>query len=340
MRESKKRNLILLVILVLFSIGIGYAYLNTTLSIEGTTDIDSASWNVYFDNVQIVDGSVSGDQVTSAPIIDTGKTKVTYHVRLKNPGDYYEFLVDVRNDGTIDAMIDTVLSTINGGSGEVPNYLDYHVEYDDYIDINEGDLLKAGEIETYRVSVKYRTDINASDLPDAASSLNLSFSVTYVQADDSVVDWRDEMSIYAATNEYLFANREIIPEGVTFFDTYQEAMTSFDNIFFTKYTVADGIVTRTYVGYVFNNRVYYLRGSNGKYSYKTNKDVLNESVGETNCTETTEGEEKYYNCSYEYSGYTYDLSVDNKGNVMIMDGSDACHVHGVENFSHCGYHIE
>ena len=93
--------------MLLCGLGIGYSFLTTTLSINGTADVDANTWNIYWDNVQVKTGSVSGTQVTTAPTIDTNKTTVSFQVNLKQPGEYYEFTVDAKNDGSIDAMVDT-----------------------------------------------------------------------------------------------------------------------------------------------------------------------------------------------------------------------------------------
>ena len=177
MRKRKKLNLFMGSILVLLGIGIGYAFLTTNLSIQGIAGVDSNTWNVYFDNVQVTNGSVSGEQVTQVPTIDTNKTTVNYHVRLKEPGDFYEFTVDAKNDGSIDAMIDTVISTLNDSSlTTLPSYLNYNVTYDDGFQIAKNHLLEAGTFETYRIRLEYRSDINAYDLPSDAQTLDFSFT--------------------------------------------------------------------------------------------------------------------------------------------------------------------
>lgn len=188
MRRGKKRNLLLGSIIVLLGIGIGYAFLTTNLTIQGIADVDSNTWSVYFDNVQVTTGSVTGDQVTQEPTIDTNKTTINYHVRLKEPGDFYEFTVDAKNDGSIDAMIDTVVSTLDGSNlTELPAYLNYNVTYSNGTQIQKNHLLSAGSTLTYKVRVEYRTDIDASALPSTAQSLNFVFSVNYVQADENAV---------------------------------------------------------------------------------------------------------------------------------------------------------
>ena len=52
MINKKKSYTMLLILLVLF-LGLGYAYLNTSLSINGTSNIVSNTWDIYWDNIQI-----------------------------------------------------------------------------------------------------------------------------------------------------------------------------------------------------------------------------------------------------------------------------------------------
>ena len=129
MKKTKKHIWLAIIAIIIAALAFGYAYLTTTLSINGITDIDRNSWDVYFDNVQVTDGSVSGAQEIEAPTI-TSDTEVEFHVNLKKPGDFYEFTIEARNDGTIDAMIDTVEKKLNGVIvTTLPAYLDYNVTY-------------------------------------------------------------------------------------------------------------------------------------------------------------------------------------------------------------------
>ena len=181
--RKRKLNLLLIIFVIVLILGLGYAYLTTTLSINGTTDVDSNTWNIYWDNVQVKEGSVTA----TTPTIDTNKTSVSFNVHLSKPGDFYEFTVDAKNDGTIDAMIETISSTINN-STTIPNYLIYKVSYLDGIEIENNQLLKTNTTETYKVRVEYRTDINPNQLPNSSESLTLSFEVTYIQANNSAIE--------------------------------------------------------------------------------------------------------------------------------------------------------
>ena len=180
----RQRYLYAVLIIILLTLSLGYALLTTNLNIVGTTVVKDNKWDIYFDNVQVSSGSVTA----STPAIDTAKTTVSYSVTLNLPGDYLEFTVDAKNAGTIDGMISAVSSKLNGTEiTTLPNYLEYSVTYSDGIAIQNNHLLEAGKSETYKVRVGYKKDISATDLPSTEQTLNLTFSVTYVQADENAV---------------------------------------------------------------------------------------------------------------------------------------------------------
>ena len=179
-----KDNIKIILILLVVCLGIGYSYLNTELNINGTANINSANWSVYWNNVQVTDGSVEAP----TPTIDSDKTTVSYTVTLDQPGDYYEFTVDAVNAGTIDAMIETINTDLNGvAMNSVPAYLDYSVTYADNVPLDEYQELLHDSTETYKIHIGYADFIDAEDLPDENQSLSLEFTVTYKQADDNAV---------------------------------------------------------------------------------------------------------------------------------------------------------
>ncbi len=171
----------------ILGITLGYAYLNTELQINGTTNVSSASWNVCWDNIQL--GSNNVATVTTPATISTGKTEVSFNVDFSEPGDTYEFTVDAVNDGSIDAMISTFSKGVYASNGTtpktLPDYLEYTVTYSDGIEIANKQLLESGKTETYKVRVHYKEDITASQLPSTADNYMFKFSVTYAQADDT-----------------------------------------------------------------------------------------------------------------------------------------------------------
>ena len=192
MRRRNKNHFVFLLLLLLVSIGIGYAFLSQDLTINGTGKVTANNWNIYFDNIVFNSGNVALSQGdVEATINSTTLTDVTYTITLQKPGDFYEFTVDVVNDGSLDAMVNTVSNKLGGveidATHPLPSYLNYTVTYSDGITIAPNHLLEAGDTETYKVRLEYRKDISANDLPSTAQTLTLNFSVEYVQADENAV---------------------------------------------------------------------------------------------------------------------------------------------------------
>lgn len=179
--KKKGKNYIVAAVILLLLVGItiGYAGLSTGLNIKGHTSINSADWDIHFKNVNVTSGSVSA---TSAATIDSiNPLKVDYTVALAKPGDFYEFTVDVVNDGTLDARLAD--ATKDALSSEVDVYANYIVTYADGNTISVGDTLAAnGGIATVKVRIEYDDTIEASQLPDTTQSgVELNFAMTYVQ---------------------------------------------------------------------------------------------------------------------------------------------------------------
>ena len=171
---SNKRSFI---ILLLICMGIGFAYLSSNLTINGNTSVSGNKWSVYFDNIVVSDGSV---EASVEPTIDTTKTRVDYTLHLSLPGDFYEFTVDAKNDGTIDAMIETITKTQL--TTDVLKYLNYTVTYLDGSEISQNDVLEANDSTTYKVRLEYRKDISSSDLSQDSIDLSLTFGIDYIQS--------------------------------------------------------------------------------------------------------------------------------------------------------------
>ena len=260
LKNNKRKLNYLLVIILLLLVSVGYAVLSTNLNIVGSGTINNPTWNIHWENVQVKTGSVSA----STPTIDTAKTTVNYSVTLTIPGDYYEFTIDAVNAGTIDGMVSVVSNKLNGVEiTTLPNYLEYKVTYEDGVDIAPNHLLASGTSEKYKVHVGYKKDISSTDIPSTAQTLNLSFSVTYVQSDSNAVAKPEY--IYTV-NKYdsnvtepkwnsIWLNQPF-PESITKYQTASEALSAIktastiDLPFYLKHKIENGIVTESYVEFV------------------------------------------------------------------------------------------
>ena len=192
MRKRKKNRFILLLVILIITMSLGYALLTQNISIMGTSTVKNSTWDIYFDNVQINSNSVSLSTGDSAATIDSNdNTLVNYTVTLSLPGDFYEFTVDAVNDGSIDAMIDTIVSKYNGtaisSTNPIPNYLTYSVMYADEVLIEPNHLLSHNSTETYKVKVEFNREIEEEQLPSSDQTLSFSFKVNYVQANENAI---------------------------------------------------------------------------------------------------------------------------------------------------------
>ncbi|MBR1936452.1 MAG: hypothetical protein IJ842_02030 [Bacilli bacterium] len=259
-KNKRKLNYMILIIMILV-ISIGYAILSSNLNIVGSSQISAPTWDIHWENVQVKTGSVSAQ----TPTIDTNKTTVNYSVTLTIPGDYYEFTVDAVNAGSIDGMVSVVSNKLNGTEiTTLPNYLEYKVTYEDGVDIAPNHLLAANSSEKYKVHVGYKNDISVSDIPSSPQTLNLSFSVTYIQSDSNAVP-KPEPYVYTV-NKYNSSTtnpkyngvwlNQTFPTSITKYNTPSEALTAIasasskDLPFYLKHKIENGIVTESYVEFV------------------------------------------------------------------------------------------
>ena len=182
-RESvivKKRFLLVALFLLLVAgITFGYARLETTLTINGDTKISKVSWLVHFKNIQVTNGSYTNDGANSVSLATNDDTTLTYTVTLKQPGDFYEFTVDIVNDGTIDAKLDSITSETNDPDVASKPFITYEEANFPTVD----SILTPGNAgkRTIRIRVEFPYDIRPVDLPTSDYTFTKTIHFNYVQ---------------------------------------------------------------------------------------------------------------------------------------------------------------
>ena len=178
-------GILCIVLVSVFTLTIAYAALSAVLTISGSAQVSSADWDIHFDNIKVKSGSVSGE----APKITT-PTTATFSTTLNMPGEYYEFTIDVVNDGSIDAMIG--LSMNSGGlDAEQAKYIRTSITYENGTTIEGSQLLKKDSFARIKVRVEYRNDILASDLPTSTSTITFGLTLMYMQDEGNSVEVPD-----------------------------------------------------------------------------------------------------------------------------------------------------
>ena len=295
MRRKNTQMTTNILIVSLLLIGVVYALLQSNLEINGLAKILNNTWDVHFDNIQVSEDSVPiGTGDSPATIDENNNCKVDFEVTLSLPGDFYEFTVDVVNAGTIDGMIGTLNKTLtinNEIVQEVPDYLNYSITYDDGVEIEENHKVSAGTVETYKVRLEFKTDIE--ELPQAATIVT-SLEPQYVQADSSAVEvfhTNRLYNVFAAeynsgnelVREYTGAHKDSFTKDgsqkIYYWygsnDTKGTAITNKNNVIFANHcwqmlrTTDTGGVKLIYNGEVENGQCFDTRGNHIGYNSRT-----------------------------------------------------------------------
>ena len=333
--RRNNRCLPILFLLLIFLIGLGYAYLNSSLAVNGLFNIVLNTWDIHFVNLVVKEGS--SEAVSPAAIDVNDNTKVNYSVKLNLPGDYYEFEVDVKNFGTLPGEISVV--SLNGLDSSLLQVIQYTIKYKSSgDDLQVGDKLNPGAKKTIVVRLYYNKDITSEELIKDAIVFNLEFDITYIQS-DSLED--DDRLYYMMLKGFNDGNADIEKysgsgsENLSTDIFYYHGNTENNNLFFAnkcwkivRTTETGGIKllynglksndngcdgsnsiigtgynsnskTPGVIGYMYNSAI------SNKYEYK--KKVIRDSYSILEVTKTNSTDNYYYGDSISYSNGTYYL---------------------------------
>ena len=217
-RTKRKQGIIFLCLVLLLLISVGYASLSTTLTINGITNVSQASWLVYFSNI-VLNDSNTATQIVEPVAVGKTTTTINWEVSMDEPGQVYEFTVDVVNEGTIDAMIETATENMitNGLTSAQKKYLEYTITYENDAIVEKNDKLAAGETKTLKVRLEFKSDAQVEDFPQDAENISLSYSINYIQADSNAVtkltslppEIGDEVNYVTTLNGVTLGNWEV-----------------------------------------------------------------------------------------------------------------------------------
>lgn len=184
----KKHSKLLLVLLLFISIG--FAYLTVNVDIAGTIAFKENVWGIHMEDIVVNEESVDAE----TPIINDGE--ISFNLSMNRPGDIYEFYVDVVNEGTMDAILDSFTTT--SLTGDYLTYLDYSVSYYSNKEIKKGDILRAGLKEKIKVRVSYKYDV---DEYVQLNNINLTLSIGYVKIDNQATKYNKNIWNFDSKSE-------------------------------------------------------------------------------------------------------------------------------------------
>lgn len=166
----KKKNLILLALVFCCCfIAVGYFVVVQAIIVKGNIKIEESRWEVKFKNVQTktLNGSAENyrDPVLSDYVIDV-------YAKFKDPKDFVEYEITVRNDGNIDAELSKILFVPNDNQ-----ILEYKVN-----GLNEGMVLKKGKEKKFKLKITYVGNNTNQENNNGTSEYTMKLVLNWKQA--------------------------------------------------------------------------------------------------------------------------------------------------------------
>ena len=213
-KERKVKVLSIAALLVaVLGLTVAFAALSQTLTINGSANVDTATWDVHFVKTSDKATEVEGAATFTEPTL-SGTAIENFSATLTKPGDSVTYYFDIVNNGTVDAVVssynfsygylkcigaksssdtwDTCKAWDLDNSGTVNSndklkymkLFDYNIYYvDSGNTLAKKDTLNAGETKHMKLVIEYKYD--ATELLENNLTLTSSdpITITYEQAD-------------------------------------------------------------------------------------------------------------------------------------------------------------
>ncbi len=155
--KDKKNTMIGALLVALVFVSVGYALLSTQLEIKGSATIVNPDFDVAITAINSTETEGSGKSLEST-VLDS-KTAI-FSATFVDPGDTVKYVVNVRNQGNLDAKLNAIeLNPKDYGEG----FIIYTIN-----GIEAGEVLQVGQSKLFEVIAYYNPDmteeVTAEDL--------------------------------------------------------------------------------------------------------------------------------------------------------------------------------
>ena len=177
----QKRYIVLIIISILvcgliWRISSSYAYFSP--GYLGENIISGDKWGVNIIEVSPIE--TTGNPIINEKISTIGTT-LNFGVSLFEPGDTVSFDFTIKNTGKLDAEL--YATTLAGLSNLESEVISYEILPLDYVNIhedeNDGSIIKSGESQMFRITVKYEDNVAISNIKEY--NLGLGATIIYKQ---------------------------------------------------------------------------------------------------------------------------------------------------------------
>ena len=162
-QKQIKQLIIAFIFLAFVSLSIVYASLSQGLKVGGTAKINS-TFLVELSDIQVIDKTNGASSLDSA----ITSTTIKFNVELTQPGDYVEYSIKVRNNGTLNAVLDSINRSVNNNDAIIFTTTG----------LKKGDNLLVGEEKNINIKISYAESITSQ--PKVAED-SLEIELNFVQ---------------------------------------------------------------------------------------------------------------------------------------------------------------
>lgn len=174
-KRDRKKLLFLLVLLLTFGLGLGYAILTQQLTIQNTVNYGSMKWNVGF-----IEAAGNAGTVTASPSLSSDKKTITVSCDLGVSTKSETCIVDAQfnNDSTFDIKLsEAPIVTYN--STYIQSVLVQDVT-DSVTDLTAGYIVSKNAKKTFRITITTKT-LTEDLLPQDSLSIPVNVTLNWVE---------------------------------------------------------------------------------------------------------------------------------------------------------------
>lgn len=166
MNDTKKSAIIIFLLAIVLIMTIGYAAFMQTLTINGTATIDS-TWDVYIESIAVNNENLGAKSNSAEVGVDS--LTANFDVSLTTPGSSVTYDITVKNNGSINAKLDSISFSDLGNDAIIFSY----------DGITEGSTINSGNSQKFTLTITFNDSYEK--MPENITD-KLTMYLTYVQA--------------------------------------------------------------------------------------------------------------------------------------------------------------
>lgn len=165
MEDMRKSSVIMVLLAVVLIMAIGYTAFAQQLTINGSAEINS-TWDVHIEDIAVNNTTLDAENVSTS--VGDNHLSATFNANLTTPGSSVTYDVTVKNGGTLDAKLDSIVFTDSNNDAIVYSYSG----------ISKDDVIDAGGTQTFTITVTFNDSYTT--MPESTTS-SVTMNLTYVQ---------------------------------------------------------------------------------------------------------------------------------------------------------------